>query len=116
MVEFGSAAACLFFLLSLFIFGDPTPTHLPLEMTAGTDADSDRPYVPCDHPGKPCDKDCDCVRNGSYCEKFCQCAEDCGRRWPGCRCKGNCSTKTCACFSALRECDPDLCHVCKAGT
>ena len=81
---------------------------------AGTEADTDRPYEPCDHEG-PCDSECQCVKNGSYCEKFCQCSEDCGRRWPGCRCKGTCSTKTCACQSALRECDPDLCTVCKAG-
>lgn len=44
---------------------------------AGTDVDTDRPYVPCDHPGQPCDSECVCVKNNSYCEKFCQCPEDC---------------------------------------
>eukprot|EP00049_Salpingoeca_infusionum_P003604 m.68299 g.68299 ORF g.68299 m.68299 type:complete len:795 (-) comp12192_c0_seq5:446-2830(-) len=72
-------------------------------------------YVPCDHPGKPCDETCPCAMSNNFCEKFCQCDDSCKRRWPGCRCKASCSTATCPCLAAVRECDPDLCTSCGAG-
>lgn len=71
-------------------------------------------YTPCDHPGKPCDENCNCAKTNNYCEKYCNCPPDCSRRFQGCRCKASCNTNQCPCYIAVRECDPDLCQACGA--
>ena len=72
-------------------------------------------YIPCDHPGKPCDENCNCAKTNNYCEKYCNCPPDCSRRFQGCRCKASCNTNQCPCYIAVRECDPDLCQGCGAS-
>ena len=72
-----------------------------------------RAFVPCAHDG-PCTKEngCTCVFNDHFCSKYCACPQSCTIAFPGCRCKGVCATLQCPCFSAGRECDPDLCGMC----
>ncbi|DBA02079.1 TPA: hypothetical protein N0F65_011146 [Lagenidium giganteum] len=70
-------------------------------------------YEPCAHDG-PCE-DCQCVKRGLQCEAACSCSRDCSNRM-GCKCGvGNCRTRTCPCFLANRECDPDKCFTCGAA-
>ena len=86
-------------------------------------------YRPCHHPGLSCmgagaGEHCECRRRGTFCEKFCNCScssssssRGCGNRFAGCQCRlGGCLTGRCPCQIAGRECDPDLCKICGAGT
>jgi len=72
-------------------------------------------FIPCDH-SEPCDDGtCSCVRNAFFCTKHCVWGAKSRNYFRGCSCKaGQCRTKSCACFAAKRECDPDLCRTCGA--
>lgn len=74
-------------------------------------------YEPCDHI-EPCSEDtCSCVKNAFFCTKYCVWGNKSKYFFPGCRCKrGECRLKSCPCFAAGKECDPDLCHNCGACT
>uniref|UniRef100_K3WTU8 Uncharacterized protein n=1 Tax=Globisporangium ultimum (strain ATCC 200006 / CBS 805.95 / DAOM BR144) TaxID=431595 RepID=K3WTU8_GLOUD len=68
-------------------------------------------YQPCNHEGV-CDG-CECMKRNHRCDKACACSRDCPNRFQGCKCSmGNCRTKSCPCYSAGRECDPDYCFSC----
>ncbi|KAJ7056621.1 hypothetical protein C8F01DRAFT_1154329 [Mycena amicta] len=90
------------------------------------DAKQYTPGMPCGHAG-PCNAStqCPCFLNGGHCESSCRCGPGCTRRWKGCNCvkRSNikaslmCRTKTCECFLAHRECDPEMCtKYCHART
>ena len=71
-------------------------------------------YEPCNHDGV-CDRECKMVQSATFCEKFSGCAVECQNRYAGCMCRrGQCRTQACPCFTACRECDPDLCTGCVA--
>ena len=73
-------------------------------------------YEPCMHPSRPCDEhNCSCIKNLFFCSKACLWARQSRNFYRGCGCKGSCSAKSCTCFAANRECDPDLC-ACDACT
>ncbi|VDK38099.1 unnamed protein product [Taenia asiatica] len=93
---------------------DPPPGHVgKAELTTGCLSNY---FQPCDHPGSRCNESCSCRKAGNFCEKFCQCSVGCSNRFTGCRCRGQCNSRVCPCVLAIRECDPDLCHSCGAGT
>jgi len=69
------------------------------------------------HKGPCTAKNCSCVKNVHFCTKHCVWGRKSANFFHGCRCRnGSCNTKACPCFSAKRECDPDLCTSCGAGT
>lgn len=73
-------------------------------------------FVPCDHELPCSETTCSCVQNAFFCTKHC-CWERRSRNFfRGCACNGRCTTKSCSCFAAKRECDPDLCRTCGACT
>ncbi len=74
-------------------------------------------FLPCDHD-EPCsDKTCSCVQNAFFCTKHCVWGKESRNFFRGCNCKrGQCQTNSCPCYTAGRECDPDLCHDCGACT
>lgn len=74
-------------------------------------------FVPCDHKGPCSEENCSCVKNRFFCTKHCVWGEKSRNYFRGCSCKGGkCCTKSCACYAAKRECDPDLCVACGACT
>nr|CCA25125.1 polycomblike protein putative [Albugo laibachii Nc14]CCA25759.1 polycomblike protein putative [Albugo laibachii Nc14] len=76
--------------------------------------DHHQSYRPCNHTG-PCTASCACVQKHLCCEAACSCDRSCINRFRGCKCApGNCNTKSCVCFLAGRECDPDVCFSCGA--
>lgn len=73
-------------------------------------------FVPCDHD-EPCSEEtCSCVKNAFFCTKHCAWERRSRNFFRGCACNGRCTTKSCSCFAAKRECDPDLCKACGACT
>lgn len=73
-------------------------------------------FMPCDHD-EPCsEENCSCVRNAFFCTKHCAWGHRSRNFFRGCACNGRCTTKSCSCFAAKRECDPDLCKACGACT
>ena len=77
------------------------------------------PFTPCVHAG-PCNQQntaCSCIEQVHFCTKHCMWGYQSPNLFPGCRCKnGMCRTHACPCYASKRECDPDLCHNCGAGT
>jgi SET domain/CXC domain len=73
-------------------------------------------FVPCDHEDPCSEESCSCVRNAFFCTKHCAWERRSRNFFRGCNCNGRCTTKSCSCFAAKRECDPDLCKSCGACT
>lgn len=72
-------------------------------------------FQPCNHTGVCSEDNCSCVKNAFFCTKHCVWGSKSKNFFRGCACKGNqCRTKSCSCFAARRECDPDLCRNCGA--
>lgn len=82
----------------------------------------------CLHEG-PCSlsANCECLRKDTFCGKLCGCFErspcgpprsqSCANQFAGCECRsGKCDRRSCPCFAAGRECDPDLCDLCGASS
>lgn len=72
------------------------------------------PYSPCNHSGPCNESNCSCNESVNFCEKYCYCNDKCSNRFLGCKCKKSCQGGFCPCYSAGRECDPDLCTSCGA--
>ncbi|KAG7375706.1 Histone-lysine N-methyltransferase ezh1 [Phytophthora pseudosyringae] len=73
-------------------------------------------YQPCMHEGMCDSTGCSCMKRDHMCEKACACSRDCPNRFEGCSCSsGECRTTRCPCFTALRECNPDVCVSCGAS-
>ncbi len=74
-------------------------------------------FLPCDHD-EPCsDETCSCIQNAFFCTKHCVWGKESRNFFRGCSCKkGQCLAKSCPCYTAGRECDPDLCRDCGACT
>jgi len=73
-------------------------------------------FQPCEHE-QPCSEtNCRCVQNAIFCTKHCAWERRSRNFYRGCACAGKCTTKSCSCFAAMRECDPDLCKSCGACT
>lgn len=73
-------------------------------------------FVPCDHDGICSEATCSCIQNAFFCTKHCVWGKRSRNFFRGCACSGKCTTKSCPCFAAKRECDPDLCRSCGACT
>ncbi|GMH71618.1 hypothetical protein TL16_g05701, partial [Triparma laevis f. inornata] len=76
------------------------------------------PFEPCVHDG-PCTShnNCSCISSVNFCTKHCVWGLSGMNTFLGCKCKnGQCRTKACPCFANKRECDPDVCVECGAGT
>jgi len=67
-------------------------------------------FVPCTHDDGPCNEDnCFCLQNHLFCTHACQWGRRSRNFFRGCDCKGACNAKSCACFAANMECDPNVC-------
>jgi histone-lysine N-methyltransferase EZH2 len=73
-------------------------------------------FVPCDHELPCSETTCSCVQGAFFCTKHCVWERRSRNFFRGCACNGRCTTKSCSCFAAKRECDPDLCKQCGACT
>ncbi|KAF9019518.1 SET domain-containing protein [Hymenopellis radicata] len=72
--------------------------------------------APCSHDGRCADDLCPCFANGAYREAACRCEHrPCIRRRRGCNCQRTCRTKSCPCYAAGMECDPEVCTNCEAA-
>ena len=88
--------------------------HLDRKMTAHNKG-AVKACTPCNHEGDCKESNCSCIEKRMFCEKFCSCDFGCKHKFKGCRCDTGCRSKSCPCFAASRECDPDLCGKCGAG-
>lgn len=78
----------------------------------------DRPeFVPCYHKTMCNESNCTCIQNNHFCTRACVWGRPENRNFfRGCSCKGRCVQRSCSCFAAARECDPNLCSCnCCAG-
>ncbi|KAI0628307.1 hypothetical protein C8Q77DRAFT_1149517 [Trametes polyzona] len=110
--------------------GRPTTEHLKKPTFALESGPDYVPDPPCNHSG-PCGPNiwCACFDNKAHCSRNCRCSSTCLRRWRGCKCaslltkangragKGKsssaCNGPHCPCWTAKRECDPEVCSSCE---
>lgn len=69
-------------------------------------------FEPCNHTGICTRDNCACARDAFFCTKHCIWGRRSQNFFRGCACNGKCTTKSCSCYAAKRECDPDLCKQC----